>query len=267
MDFLKKHYEKLTLGLVLLAVAGVAIYLVLAVNQVQQDLNAALAQAAGAKQKSLQAINLVTNQTELDAVVKHAPVVLGAPDHYTFNPVTWARAANGRIEPTRGRADMGAAGLTYVESHDLFLEIGFSAVAGTPEAPRYQFSIRRDYEKNPKLRSAIVESVAVGAESKDQIFKLLEARGPKEDPTDFVCELVSTREQFTISKTKSFKKTQGYSADLRYEASRQNFTQKRVGESLNLSGAAYKIVAIEKDELVVSAPNSVRTTVLKASAQ
>lgn len=267
MDFLKKHYEKLTLGLVLLAVAGVAISLMLSVNQVQQDLNTALAQAAGAKQKALQSINLSTNQSELDAVVKHAPVVLGAADHYTFNPVTWARAANGRIEPTRGRADMGAAGLSYVEAHDLYLEIGFSAIQGTPEAPRYQFSIRRDYEKNPKLRAAIVESVPVGSESKDQIFKLLEVRGPKEDPTDFVCELVSTREQFTISKTKTFKKTQGYSADLRYEANRQNFTQKRVGDSVNLSGAVYKIVAIEKDELVVSAPNSVRTTVLKASAQ
>lgn len=267
MDFLKKHYEKLTLGLVLLAVAGVAISLVLSVTQIKQDLATALEQAKGTKQKALQSINLSTNENELAAVVTHKPVVLGAEDHYTFNPVTWARAANGRIEPTRGRADMGAAGLSYTESHDLYLEVAFSAVAGTPEAPRYQFSIRRDYEKTPKLRTPIVESVPVGAESKDQIFKLLEVRGPKESPTDFVCELVSTREQFVISKTKSFRKTQGYSADLRYEASRQSFNQKRVGDSLNLSGAVYKIVAIEKDELVVSAPNSVRTTVLKASAQ
>jgi hypothetical protein len=267
MDFIKKHYEKLVLGVVLLAVAGVAISLVLAVSQVKADLETALAQAAGAKQKSLQPVNLVTNEMELARVVKHMPVVLGDPDHYTFNPVTWARAANGRIEPTRGRADMGAAGLAYVESHDLYLEIGFSAVAGTPETPRYQFSIRRDYEKTPKLRTPIVESVAVGAESKDQIFKLLEIKGPKEDPTDFICELVSTREQFTISKTKTFRKTQGYSADLRYEANKQSFNTKRVGDSLNLSGAVYKIVAIEKDELVVSAPNSVRTTVLRASAQ
>jgi len=133
MDFIKKHYEKLVLGVVLLAVAGVAIYLVLSVSQVKADLQTALEQAAGAKQKSLQPINLVTNEMELARVVKHVPVVLGDPDHYTFNPVTWARAANGRIEPTRGRADMGAAGLAYVESHDLYLEIGFSAVAGTPE--------------------------------------------------------------------------------------------------------------------------------------
>ena len=268
MDFLKKHYEKLVLGVVLLAVAGVAISLVLSVSQVREDLDKALQQLAGAKQKPLPPVNQATNEAALAGVAKHSPVVLGAPDHYTFNPVTWARASNGRLEPTRGRADMGAAGLTYVNSHDLYLEINFSAVAGTlPEAPRYQFSIRREYEKNPKLRQSIVESVAVGSESKDQIFKLLEVRGPKEEPTDFICELVSSREQFVISKTKNFRKTQGYSADLRYDAEKRDFTQKRVGDSFTLSGAVYKIVAIEKDELVVSAPNSVRTTVLKPSAQ
>lgn len=267
MDFIKKHYEKLVLGVVLLAVAGVAISLVLSVSQVREDLKKALEQLAGVRPKPLLPVNLTTNEAALARVVKHVPVVLGAPDHYTFNPVTWARASNGRLEPTRSRPDLGAAGLAYVNSHDLVLEIGFAAVQGTPEAPRYQFSIRREFEKNPRNRQPIVESVALGAESKDQIFKLLEVRGPKEDPTDFVCELVSSREQFVISKTKTFKKTQGYSADLRYDAERREYAQKRVGDSLTLSGAAYKIVAIEKDELVVSAPNSVRTTVLKPSAQ
>ena len=42
-----------------------------------------------------------------------------------------------------------------------------------------------------------------------------------------------------------------------------DFPQKRVGDSITLSGAVHKIVAIEKDELVVSAPNSVRTTVAR----
>jgi hypothetical protein len=74
---------------------------------------------------------------------------------------------------------------------------------------------------------------------------------------------MATREAFNLTKGKNFRRTQSYSADLRYEADRRDFPQKRVGESINLSGAVYKIVAIEKDELVVSAPNSVRTTVAR----
>jgi len=265
MEFIKKHYEKLVLGVVLLAVAGLAIFLVFAVSQVRSDLENALQQLAGAKQKPLVPENLETNltQTSLKKVTQRAATVLAAPDHYTFNPITWTRAASGRLEPSKPRPNTGAAGLAYVAAHDLVLEIAFEQVAGTPEAPRYQFSVRRDYEKSANARRSIVESVAVGSENKDQIFRLVEAQGPKDAPTNFVCELISTRETFNLSKGKNFRRTQGYAADLRYEADRRDFPQKRVGESITLSGAVYKIVAIEKDELVVSAPNSVRTTVAR----
>ncbi|MFM7804359.1 MAG: hypothetical protein ACKPGK_07680 [Verrucomicrobiota bacterium] len=263
MEFIKKHYEKLVLGVVLLAVAGLAVYLVFAVSQVRSDLESALQQFAGAKQKPLVPENLETNLASLQRVTAKAPVVLAGPDHYTFNPITWARAAGGRLEPTRARPDTGVAGLTYVASHDLVLEIAFEQVAGTPESPRYQFSVRRDYEKTVNARRAMVESVAVGSENKDQLFRLVEVQGPKEAPTNFVCELISTRETFNLSKGKNFRRTQGYSADLRYEADRRDFPQKRVGDAITLSGAVHKIVAIEKDELVVSAPNSVRTTVAR----
>ncbi|MEY4691073.1 MAG: hypothetical protein RIT19_1398 [Verrucomicrobiota bacterium] len=263
MEFIKKHYEKLVLGVVLLAVAGLAVFLVFAVSQIRTDLETALQQFAGAKQKPLVPENLETNQASLKRVTGRAPTVLAAADHYTFNPITWARAAGGRLEPTRPRPDTGAAGLSYVAYHDLVLEIAFEQVAGTPDSPRYQFSVRRDYEKTVNARRAMVESVAVGSDNKDQLFRLVEVQGPKDAPTNFICELISTRETFNLSKGKSFRRTQGYSADLRYEADRRDYPQKRVGDSITLSGAVYKIVAIEKDELVVSAPNSVRTTVAR----
>ncbi|MSU31826.1 MAG: hypothetical protein EXS25_04020 [Pedosphaera sp.] len=267
MDFLKKHYEKLILGFVLLSVAGVALYLVLTVGQVRSDLDKALEQFAGAKPKELQPANLSTNESSLTKVTHPRAVLLGALDHYTFNPVPWARGANGRLERTKPRPDIGAAGLSYVRAQELLLEIGFAQVAGTPEAPRYQFMIRKDYEKKVSDRRSSVESVAVGGGNKDQLFKLLQVKGPKEDPSEFSCELVSTRESFVLSKLKTLKKIRGYSADIRYEAERKDFSQKRVGDSINLSGVLHKIVAIEKDELVVSAPNYVRSTVLKSAAQ
>jgi len=265
MEFIKKQYEKLVLGVVLLAVAGLAISLVFSVSQVRSDLENALQQLAGAKQKPLVPENLEANltQTALKRVSQHAPIVLAAPDHYTFNPITWTRAASGRLEPSKPRPNTGASGLAYIAPHDLVLEIAFEQVAGTPESPRYQFSVRRDYEKTVNGRRSMVESVAVGSENKDQLFRLVEVQGPKESPTNFVCELMATRETFNLAKGKNFRRTQGYSADLRYEADRRDFPQKRVGESITLSGAVYKIVAIEKDELVVSAPNSVRTTVAR----
>jgi len=265
MEFIKKQYEKLVLGVVLLAVAGLAISLVFSVSQVRTDLENALQQLAGAKQKPLVPENLETNltQTALKRVSQRSQTVLAGQDHYTFIPITWTRASSGRLEPSKPRPNTGASGLAYVTAHDLVLEVAFEQVAGTPDSPRYQFSVRRDYEKTLNGRRAMVESVAVGSENKDQLFRLVEVQGAKDSPTNFVCELIATRETFSVAKGKNFRRTQGYSADLRYEADRRDFPQKRVGESITLSGAVYKIVAIEKDELVVSAPNSVRTTVAR----
>jgi hypothetical protein len=93
---------------------------------------------------------------------------------------------------------------------------------------------------------------------------VVEPRGPKESPTNFIgVELTATRETFQLAKGKSFRRTAGTcspTSDTRPD--RRDFPQKRVGESITLSGAVYKIVAIE-EELVVSAPNSVRTTVAR----
>jgi len=77
--------------------------------------------------------------------------------------------------------------------------------------------------------------------------------------------LVETRERFVLTKDKDFRKPFGYAADLRSEG--KDFLAKRVDDALNLSGVIYKIVAIGKDELVVSAPNQVRTTIAAVPAQ
>jgi len=102
MEFIKKQYEKLVLGFVLLAVAGLAISLVFSVSQVRSDLENALQQLAGAKQKPLVPENLETNltQTYLKKVTQRPQIVLAGQDHYTFNPITWTRASSGRLEPS-----------------------------------------------------------------------------------------------------------------------------------------------------------------------
>ena len=73
--------------------------------------------------------------------------------------------------------------------------------------------------------------------------------------------MLSGNERVTLTKDKAYTKGMDFAADLRYEAENKNFTAKRADESLMMSGVAYKIVAIQKDELVVSAPNQVRTTI------
>ena len=100
-------------------------------------------------------------------------------------------------------------------------------------------------------------SLTVG--TKNDVMFLRDIKGPKEDPVELICELLETGERFVLSKEKDFRKPLGYAADLRHE--NKDFPAKRVDDSVTLAGVAYKIVAIGKDELVVSAPNQVRSTI------
>ena len=74
-------------------------------------------------------------------------------------------------------------------------------------------------------------------------------------------ELYELLARVTLAKDKPFNKNLAFAADLRYEVENKNFTGKRPDETVLLSGVSYKVVAIGKDEAVVSAPNQVRTVV------
>lgn len=259
MDFLKKHYEKLVLSVVLLAVAVAAFLLTVEVGNVKQTLADQLQQKIVSKGAPLPPLNLSTNEAVAARASTQLKVVLDG-EHNTFNPGAWERSGEGlRRKP--GKA--GLAGLTIARVIPLNLVIAFTGVAGTEEAPRYQMSVTREFEKLPAKRRPTITSLNAGA--KDALVQILEVKGSKMDPTEIICELVETRERFVLSKEKVFRKTFSYAADLRSEG--KEFPGKRVDDPLVLSGVTYKIVAIGKDELVVSAPNQVRTTIAAVPAE
>jgi hypothetical protein len=259
MDFIKKHYEKLVLSVVLLAVAVAAFLLVVEVGNVKQLLADQLQQRTTTKGAPLKPVDLSTNQAVVNRLSAKVQFSLDG-DHNTFNPGTWDKSGDGfRRKP--GRA--GLAGLTITRVTPLNMVISFKGVAGTADEPRYQLSMTKEYEKQPGQRRLQTFSLTPGA--KERGIQLIEVRGPKGDPTELVCELIDGRERFAISGDKEFKKAFGYSADLRSEG--RDFPARRVDDSLVLAGVTYKIVAIGKDELVVSAPNQVRTTIAAVPAQ
>jgi hypothetical protein len=258
MDFLKKHYEKVVLSVVLLAVAVAAFLLLIEVNRVKESLEASLTQRTTKKGAGLPPLDLSTNELALKRVLQTQRIQLDG-EHNTFNPGTWDKGPDGlRRRNSKG----GLGGLTVKNLNPLNLVVTFTGVAGVADAPRYQFSVSREFEKTPAKRRPVVSSLSVG--TKNDALLLREVKGPKEDPTELVCELSETGERFVLTKEKDFRKPYGYAVDLRHE--NKDFPGKRVDDSISLAGVTYKIVAIGKDELVVSAPNQVRTTIPAVSA-
>jgi hypothetical protein len=256
MEFLKKHYEKVVLSAVLLVVAGVAFWLTQAVSQVQTSLDEQLKARVRGSKKQLQPVDLTNAVAAVQQLDKPSPLELSG-GHGVFNPSRWIRGSDGspKLDP---RQDLSAT-LKLVQTKPLNLRILYVGPTGVGDPYRYEFSIEQQHAKKPSDRRAVTTSLIEG--TKNNFFRLQEVRGAKDSAGEVVIQLLGG-ETLVLAKGKPLEKVMGYSADLRFE--NRDFAGKRADETLSLSGTSYKIVAIGKDELVVSAPNGTRTTIKAA---
>jgi hypothetical protein len=259
MDFFKKHYEKVVLSVVLLVVAVAAFWLTQKVSEVRQTLDEQLKQQVGGKKKSLKPVDL-TNDLSALKQLESAPKLSVESDYNLFNPIRWVRAANGTLIPDP-RKDPTAA-LKLVSTSPLNFSIVYVGPVPGSDPIRFQFNVIREHDKKAANRRPLTTTLAEG--TKNDFFHLRELHGPKDNPGEVVVELVGG-EKVVLVRDKPYAKTMAFQGDLRLDA--KDFLGKRADDTLTLGGVVYKIVAISKDELVVSAPNGTRTTVRLSPAQ
>jgi hypothetical protein len=256
MEFLKKHYEKIVLSAVLLVVAGVAFWLTQAVSEVQTSLDEQLKARVRGARKQLQPVDLTNSVAAVQQLEKPSALELSG-GHSVFNPSRWIRGSDGapKLDP---RQDL-AASLKIVQTKPLNLRIVYVGPTGVGDPYRYEFNIEQQHSKKASDRRPVTMSLTEG--TKNNLFRLQEVRGQKDSAGEVVIQLLGG-ETITLVKGKPYEKVMGYSADLRFE--NRDFAGKRADETLIITGTTYKIVAIGKDELVVSAPNGTRATIKAA---
>ena len=263
MQFLKKHYEKLVLSLVLLGLAVVAILLTFKVEGVKKELEEKGRRRITAKQEAVKATDLSTNEVALLRFAK--PLLFDlAGSHNLANPDRWIKGKNGEVIKDVAGVGAGAKGLSVKSVNPLALSISFKQAAGEGDDWRYQFLVEKPYSKKVNERRASIISAKVGSKTQDNLFVLREIKGPKENPSELTIELVEGGIA-SVNLAKPFTKVMGYSVDLRHELEKKEFLGKRVDETFTLDNVVYKIVAITKDEVVVSDPSSKRTIIRAAS--
>jgi hypothetical protein len=87
MEFLKKHYEKMVLCVILLGLAGAAVWMRSAIQNVKQQLQDVVV-TTPPKTAPLTPIDLSADQKSLEQIT-NPPLVVLSGDHNLFNPVTW----------------------------------------------------------------------------------------------------------------------------------------------------------------------------------
>ncbi len=252
MDFIKKHYEKLLLGVVLLLATGAVAALPFLISSEK----AALEEQRGTILK--RAIKPLTNLdlTISEAVVKNLSEPLDADfslPHNVFNPVQWQKGSDGKLIKLEKGNEVGPEAAVVTKTTPLYLILSLDSVGpSTSGAPSgYLIGIQKQASSSASERRKRQTFAAVN-EKKDDTFTLREVKGPLENPTELIVELGDTGDLVAVSKEKPYKRVDGYLADIRYDLENRSYLKRRVGDPLVIAGESYNIVAITENEVVVS---------------
>lgn len=262
MEFLKKHYEKLILSVVLLALAGVAGWLTIKVREERDKEEVRKSSLIGAAVKELPPVNLSTNEAILQKV--KTPIKFDiAGKHNLFNPVPWVKGGGGELIKVQTGDEIGMGALQVTAINPLQMIVTFDQVVGAAPDFKYEFTIIREGDRSPKQGRALSLGLPTSFGSLKSI------QGPPEAPTSLTLQLPD-RSEVTVSKDKPFSKVIGYSAELFYKPA-NNWTKKgvRKGDPVVLPGVneSYNVVAIDKDTVVFSAKSNNKQTPKKVATK
>lgn len=257
MDFLKKHYEKIILGVVLIGLFGAVIALPIIKNSEDEAIKLILADQRTPRVQPLPGLNLAAQEATLKRMGDPGLVDFGQP-HKLFNPMPWQKALDGHLILSDS-TNVGPRAVQFVKPTPLYLLITLDSVAASESGTHYVFSITKENAPKASERSKTVSALGVGA--KNTTFEVRAVEGPTNEPTALVLRLLDTDAEVKISKEKPFKRVDGYMADLTYKPESRTWNNQRVGATLRINGEDYKIVSISESEVVISAPNQKKWTI------
>lgn len=244
----RQHFEKIFLTVALLVLAGAVWILYQASQQEEHDIQTMIQELEAQRVKDVTPADLSGYQKVVEEAAAPLPLDL-SPPHHLLNPVRWQRKPDGSLIPIRTGKEVGPHQLVVSNIVPLRYRITLDKI-NSPGS--YYLGVQNEAATNASLRLKVPKYAHITDNRKNNVFTLLEAKGPPENP-ELVLELADTQEQVTVSTNKPFERIEGYLADLKYKIDGRSFTGKRKDDVLRLDGEDYKIVAITAGEVVLSA--------------
>lgn len=258
MEFIKKHYEKVVLGLVILGLGASAALLPFIISDKKERLKKFRLDLTNPKVKELDPLDMVV-QSNAWQRAQGIYVLDLTTKHNTFNPVLWQKDATGKPIKVTG-ANMDGVGLIEVTAvRELYLSISY----GTNTANGYFIKVEKQSALSPGARTPH-DATVYREGDKNSAYIVKGLKGPADNPTELTIEAKDFNEPIVIAPGKPFKKVDGYAADLKYKGEpTRAFTDQRVGNTLVFGPGNqyhYKIVAITTNGVIVSAESNKKNT-------
>ena len=260
MDFLKKHYEKVLLGVVLLGLAVAVAFLPFKIANEKQNLEDMRNTLTHPKVDPLTNLNLSLADLALKQVAVPAAVDFGPPNKL-FNPMAWQKAADGHLIKVDA-TNIGPNAVTIVKMTPLYLKLTLDEVTMVEGSARCKIGIENETALSPKERKR-QKYCKLG--DKNEVFLLRDIR-PSPTNLTVVLELNDTARRVEVGTNQPFRRAEGYMVDLKYAPENKSWPGRRVGASLAFNGEDYNIVAITENEVVLSAKSNQKKWTVKYSA-
>ncbi|MGA3284931.1 MAG: hypothetical protein ABSD57_10800 [Verrucomicrobiota bacterium] len=257
MDFLKKHYEKILLSVVLLGLVGALVFMSLIIPSEQEKVREIGEGIIGSKVVALPNLDLTGHSNVVGRL--QSPYQLDFDTtNKLFNPVEWQRTVDGRLIKATGTSPQAAV-VTSITP--LYTALTLDSVE-TNVGARYVISVERQAATSPAMRRKQQRYVSMDDPRKD-VFTLVQVKGPPENPDYLVLKLADTGQTINLSKDKPFRRVDGYTADLKYDPEKAGWSGERIGSRLRFGGDDYTIVDINSNVVVLSAQSNQKKWTLR----
>lgn len=277
MQFLKNHYEKVILSLVLLGLVAAAVALTIQVNHVQGKLNA--------DEKGLELPpNVPVQFRPFDPYQKAAekgtnpPPVNLTGQHLLFNPVQWVLQPDGKLVKVDSENKLGVGAVEITKIAALNYILSLERVSGSPENPRYQLGLVRQGATEARDRNKKNLFLSTGGKTSQFAYgetnvtaSLKEVKGTPAQPDELVLELSMTGEDgqpktLVVSTNKPYSEVMGYVIDLKYPPENKEFRNVKLGDIVTFGLEAYKVIAITEKQVTFEAVRNQKRMVIKYGA-
>jgi hypothetical protein len=265
MEFLKKHYEKIILCVVLLGLAAAAVLMRMAIDKVQENLPAPPASptterrgrgkaAAEGGKSSSPVLDLSTNEKAL-ALATNPPIFTLSGEHNLFNPVTWKRKSDGTLIKV---IKQGPDALTVTNITPLYTVIAYDHASGGGSGVYVMGTATQSDLQHPKR--LVTEFAKKNEKVKSGLYIIRDVKGDADNPTEIDVELTATGGIAQITKEKPLEQEDSCIADLRYEPDAKTFYKVHVNDPLRLDGEQYKVVEITNNAVRIQFNRTTKVT-------
>ena len=257
MEFLKKHYEKIVLGVVLAGLVGALVFMPFYIssdNAATEETTRTIIMNPSAKELT----NLdLTIQSGASSRLRQSYKLDLETTNRLYNPMEWQKNQENVLVPVLSHIGVQMVVVTNIAP--LYLVVSLKNVVTNEIGVRYSIGIERQAEKTPGKRRELQRSAAVGDKAND-IFSQLRIKGPAEAPEEISVKLVDSGDVISFAPDKPLRRIAAYSADFRYDPEKKVFRAKRVGDKVSFNGVDFLVDDVNQDELVLQDQSNQKKT-------